>query len=134
MILKPVVRLVAVSACLLALTACARVQPIQNPQGQFVPPGLTKTQVKNAILAGASTKGWHAQEVSPGVIDASITVRHHYAEVKIPYSTQTYAIQYVTSTNLKANSQGGIHRNYNKWVTLLNANIQANLKLQQSKS
>lgn len=125
---KKVLGFVGVCAIALSMTACARVEPIQNQENQFVPTGLTQSQVGNAIVSAAQSKGWAAREVSPGVIDASINVRKHAAEVRIPYSSKSYAIEYVSSTRLEANGQGTIHRNYNKWVVLLNDKIQTQLR------
>ena len=62
----------------------------------------------------------------PGLIEASINVRTHKATVSIPYSAKGYSIEYKDSVNL-GHKGNNIHRNYNKWVTLLDRDIQQEL-------
>ena len=69
---------------------------------------------------------WHAVKVKPGLIRATAFVRNHRADVKIPYSSSNYSIIYEGSHNLRAGN-GLIHRNFNKWVILLNRDIQYHL-------
>ena len=82
--------------------------------------------VKKAILAGCKRKGWIPVVDEDGNITCSITVRsQHYAEVEIPYSANDFSILYKSSRGLKYNEASQkIHRNYNKWVTLLSQAIQ----------
>ena len=60
---------------------------------------------------------------------ASIVVRdRHQAWVDIPYSTKGYQIRYRDSAGLDYDGER-IHRNYNKWVQLLDADIRRQLQL-----
>ena len=125
---KKVLGYLGVLSILVLLTACAQLtqQPIYNVNNQTVPAGLTTAQVENAILVAGASKGWNMQKVRSGLIVGSINVRHHYAQVTIPYSQNSYSVLYKSSSNLNA-AGGEIHRNYNKWVILLNRQIMSQL-------
>ena len=109
------------------LFACARVVPVRNFDNQPVPAHLTSQQVGQTILRATNGRRyWRATQVKPGVIRATVFVRDHKATVLIPYSNTSYSIEYQSSYNLMAHD-GLIHRNYNKWVILLNRDIQHDL-------
>ncbi|MFO1394638.1 MAG: hypothetical protein U1F09_12815 [Steroidobacteraceae bacterium] len=106
-------------------------QPILNLKDVAVPPrpdGTTYTvdEVQAAIIGGCRVKGWTPKIEAPGRITASILVRNkHYAEVSITFTQAAYSIQYVTSRDLDYDEKSQeIHRNYNKWITLLSEAIQ----------
>ncbi len=107
----------------LLLVGCGRVQPVLNVENTPVAYDLQNNQVKAAIVKAATDRGWMIKESNPGELIATISVRTHSAEVKIPYSSKYYSIIYLNSVNLKA-SDGKIHRNYNRWVNNLNVDIQ----------
>lgn len=113
------------STAFLLLVSCARVQPVLNIQNQQVY-HLTTNDVKRGIELGAADKRWQTKEVKPGLIFAWINVRSHYAAVNINYSANSYSITYVASRNLMAQN-GKIHRNYNKWIKLLDKSIHRRL-------
>lgn len=109
------------------LFSCARVAPVVNLHDEVVPAHLTRHQVGVAIQNAAQERRfWHVAKVKPGMIRATVFVRNHRATVMIPYSSHSYSIVYQSSYNLKAGN-GKIHRNYNKWVLLLNRDIQYHL-------
>lgn len=110
------------------VVACGRVQPIMKVENTPVAYNLQSEQVKSAIIQAAVARDWVITEVEPGLLDAKITVRNHFAEVHIPYSEKYYSIVYVTSENLMADD-GSIHRNYNRWVNNLNVDIKKQLAL-----
>lgn len=112
----------------LLLVGCGRVQPIMNVEDTPVVHNLQREQVKLAILQAANERGWVVEETSPGELLAEISIRSHYAEVKIPYTEKYYSIIYVNSINLKA-SGDKIHRNYNRWINNLNVDIKRQLAL-----
>lgn len=87
---------------------------------------LTFEEVRAAIVRGCKDRGWKPELASDGVIKASILVRNrHYAEVKIPFDSKSYSIQYANSDNLDYDAEDHtIHRNYNKWVVYLSQSIQ----------
>jgi len=106
-------------------------QPILNLKDVPVPvkpdsSAYTIDEVQQAIIAGCRYKGWTPLIERPGQIKATITVRgKHYAEIAISYTSAAYSIQYVSSNNLDYDAKKQeIHRNYNKWITLLSEAIQ----------
>ncbi|WP_193163652.1 hypothetical protein [Microbulbifer hainanensis] len=122
----------AVSAIL--LSACTS-HALMNLNDRTVPnrlDGSTQTadRVKTGIMAGCLDKGWTCREVSPGLIEASIHVRKHYAVADITFDTENYSITYKRSELLDYNSRRNtIHRNYNRWINNLDAAIRKNLAI-----
>lgn len=121
---KKLVYFLVLFSALLVSVSCSRTQPIQNiPTQSVAATGLSASQVKKCIeLAGAS-RGWKMTEVKSGLIRGVINTHGHHAEIDIPYSSAGYAINYASSQNLKA-KEGLVHRNYNKWIKLLDKGIQ----------
>ncbi|MEH3021151.1 MAG: hypothetical protein PGN19_00265 [Pseudomonas oryzihabitans] len=121
-------RLLLVSA-LLFLAACTRA-PLVTPQEVFpADRAENAADVRRIIVEVLETRGWTVGSESPGVIVASILVRgRHQAWVDIPYSTKGYQIRYRDSAGLDYDGER-IHRNYNKWVQLLDADIRRRLQL-----
>ncbi len=122
----------AAALCLgLALTGCARLQPVNNINNT-TPAALSEYKfsthdVEQAIVRGVTLKGWTIEESTPGKIVARINVRgKHMAKVDIDYNQSGYSINYNDSNNLLFNGSA-IHRNYNKWVVLLDRTIQSEL-------
>lgn len=128
--MKILSRVLLISMGLLLLASCARQQPVLNLQNQSIQAELTNSQIKKAILQGGATRGWQMREIKPGLIRGTVDRSGHHAEIEIPYSNKSYSINYVSSTNLMA-KDGSIHRNYNKWVKLLDEAIQKALAHQQ---
>ncbi len=125
-------RLLFISVFSIFLAGCSKSVPLQNINESPVPTAynMTASDVAKAIRTAAITKRWTISEEKPGYMEASITVRNkHTAVVGIPYTDKTYNIEYIRSSNL--NHKGDkIHRNYRKWVTLLDREIQAELSRQ----
>ncbi len=124
---KHISRCFVILASVLLLAACARVHPIVNLPNQYVPAGTSTSKVKKSIMLAGKDKGWHMKQTKPGLIHGWIDVRGHYAAVNITYSRKSYSIMHSSSHRLMAQN-GHIHRNYNKWVTLLNRKIQSYLR------
>ena len=83
------------------------------------------SEVTEAIMRGCRDRGWTARRNEDGSITASILVRgKHFAEIDIAYDTAQYSITYRSSRNLDYNAKRQrIHRNYNRWVTMLSNSI-----------
>ena len=116
------------SAALLQ-AGCSTQQRIHNVQGSAIPGGraLSMQAVNKAITEAARFKRWRVSNVDDDTVEARITVRgRHKATVHIDYSTTSYDITLVNSTGLDQ-KRGRIHRNYNKWVILLDQEIQDRL-------
>lgn len=113
----------------LAVAGCARTMPIYNVASAPVaaPNGpASAIEVRGAILEALQDKGWVVREDDPGRIVAEILVRTHRADVEIDYSATQYSITYKDSANL-LHDGSMIHRNYNKWITLLERQINRRL-------
>ena len=129
--IKKILRSTLIVSILLLLVACATEKPILNLHNQPVPSSLTEKQIKECIQLAGAEKRWEMKEVKPGLIHAMIDVRQHSAEVAIAYSKKGYSISYYSSDNLRYKN-GEIHRNYNKWITLLNDSIQDQIRFMLS--
>ena len=118
-------RLLATAFISVLLVGCNVIRPIHNVSVASLP-GLvaaSEQDVRKAITMAISKRGWRVVSEQPGKIEAAVNVRSHQAVVDIVYSATGYGIEYKDSTNL--NHKGNnIHRNYNKWVTMLDREIQ----------
>lgn len=81
-------------------------------------------QVRSAIITACRGKGWWINPRGDDHIIATAHVRRHTAVVDIRFSPDRYAITYKDSEVLLYDGQQ-IHRNYNKWVQLLEERINA---------
>lgn len=82
--------------------------------------------VKTAIISASRKRGWTPVVSGSNKITANLLVRSkHFAEVEITYNSNTYSIVYKSSRELDYNEKKRkIHRNYNKWVSMLSSSIQ----------
>lgn len=78
------------------------------------------------IEQALTVRGWQVAARRPGAIDAYIVVRQHRADIAITYNADSYSIAYRDSQGLNYRN-GMIHRNYNRWIANLNADIQATM-------
>jgi len=93
-------------------------------------PGVDRDEdkVARAIITACARLGWVCSIAAPGEIKGRLNLRSHQADVRIPYSTETYSILYVSSENLRYDAaERTIHRNYNNWVLNLQRQINAEL-------
>jgi hypothetical protein len=120
--------MVAVS---LLVAACARTLPVYNVTAAPVvtASGTTPSlaQVKGAIITACRDKGWFVNPRADDHVIATAHVRQHTAVVDIHYSPEHYAITYKDSEVLLYDGQQ-IHRNYNKWIQLLEERINVELQ------
>ena len=123
-------RWVVMLAAAAALTACNTMAPIQNVEHVSVSSSsskpLTPAEVRGAIVRAGAGLGWIMKDAGPGVINGTLILRTHTADVQIPYSATSYGIVYKSSINLQE-SGGKIHRNYNGWVQNLQRGINAQI-------
>ena len=87
---------------------------------------LTADQVKQSIMLAGASLGWQIKEVQPFLLEGTLNVRTHMAQVNIPYSAQRYSIVYKDSQNLQYDGKM-IHTNYNGWVQNLDKAIKARM-------
>ena len=99
-----------------------RTKPIYNIVDAPITTGSGKTptseQIEQAFTNAAHIKGWSVEPGDAGALIASIHVRQHYAEIAMTHTDKTYSITYRDSKVLMYDGKE-IHRNYNKWVQLL---------------
>ncbi len=112
---------------LLGITACGS-KPVMNINSS-APPAVVKGEddMRRAILTALQRRQWTVERADRGQIMAQYTRRGHQADITIPYTASTYAIQYRDSHNLDYHD-GTIHRAYNKWVRKLDRTIQQELR------
>ena len=121
---KMIVGLLAVTI-LGPLAGCARTVPIPNISTP-VAQNHTVAEVRTAILRAGNKRQWIMNDEAPGVIRGRQQSRGHVADIRISYSATGYTINYDSSSNLLA-SDGSIHKNYSRWVTNLDKDIQVEL-------
>ncbi|MGE7960042.1 hypothetical protein ACQKQA_26400 [Pseudomonas sp. NPDC089530] len=89
-------------------------------------------EMKQAILKNLVARGWSVQRVGPELVQAEITVREKYhVEIDIQYAPTHYKILYRDSSGMNY-KDGKIHKNYIRWVRLLDKGILRELKDNQN--
>ena len=90
----------------------------------------TLEQVTQAILAARKIPkpAWRMKVIEPGFIRGTLNIRTHSATVDIKYTTTSYSITYISSSNLKySEKKNTIHKNYNSWIQNLDNAINMEL-------
>ncbi len=114
-----------------ALSACIVTVPIQTPYEDISAYSLEENVVQKSIVEACVARGWTIEEKTDSNVKASILVRgKHKILVNIPYTSNTFKIEYLSSANMDAKADGTIHPNYNKWVETLAADIKRKLSVQ----
>jgi len=112
-----------------ALAGC-NTMPIQNvsdaPVTTATGKRLSENQVRDAIVRAGAALGWQMKEERPGMLVGTLNLRKHVAVVSIPYTANSYSVQYRSSVNLDE-KDGQIHKNYNGWIQNLTRGINAQL-------
>jgi hypothetical protein len=103
--------------------------PVESATGK----PLNLEQVRKAIITGAATRQW-AASVKPGnVVQLTYNRGKFTGIVAVKYTTKTYSIHYVDSTNLNYGLEAGkpvIHPTYNGWINNLRQAIDVQLRTQ----
>lgn len=122
--------LVLVLAAILIAGQGCRTVPILTvtnaPLGAAPGTKPTMEEVSRVIWSAGKKLGWAIQEVRPGELTGTLTLRSHVAVVAITHDTSTFTINYRDSRNLLHQDQH-IHRNYNNWVNNLAKTIQSEM-------
>ena len=81
--------------------------------------------IETAIKKGAIKRGWSVKKVANAELEAKNNIRgKHLVVVSIPYNRNGYRIDYKDSQNMKYDASANtIHKNYNKWVSNLERDI-----------
>jgi hypothetical protein len=118
------------AAILIAGQGCRTTAPmltvINAPLGSSPGSKVSLEEVSRAIWAAGKRLGWEMQQVRPGELTGTLTLRKHLAVVAITHDTSTFSIKYRSSMNLRYHD-GEIHRNYNNWINNLARAIQAEM-------
>jgi hypothetical protein len=118
-----------VSLALFAVIGCTSA-PIQNVNNAAVTnaagKALSADQVREAIVRAGAALGWQMKDDGPGKIMGTLQLRKHTAVVDVPYSSNSYSVNYKSSVNLDE-KDGKIHKNYNGWIQNLTRGINAQL-------
>ena len=124
------VSILSLLTLILVLSGCARTLPVYNvtdaPVESVSGAQVTQAKVGDVIAKAANDKGWLVNRVSDGHIEATIHVRQHAAVVDIRYFATSYDITYKSSDVLLYDGEK-IHRNYNKWIKILEQRINNNI-------
>lgn len=117
---------------LLSVTACTSKRMYTPNRVISATIQADQEQVKQAILKNLVARKWTVQRISPELIQAEITVREQFhAEIDIQYSASYYKIVYRDSRDLDY-KDGKIHKNYIRWVRLLDKGILRELRDNQN--
>ena len=111
----------------LVITGC-KTSTIYNVQQHKVSHQKSSETVYRAIRSAGQSLGWQIRKIKPGVAQGKLYLRTHTAIVRITYTRSSYSIRYVSSQNLKYNSnKNTIHSNYNGWIQNLEKAIDVRL-------
>lgn len=122
--------LVALGAVIIAalMSGCARMIPLHNVVDSKFPTIVSRKLSLDEIADAMSVAGagradtWVFFREKEQEMVAELNIRQHYAKVRIPFSKESFSIYYASSEKLLYNGDL-IHRNYNKWVKLLEQDI-----------
>jgi len=126
--MSSLLRATVITLALLTTAGCTS-KPVLNTQHDL--PANTQAseeKIKQVIVAALQKREWTVQRLSPHLVQAEITVRNQfYAAIDIRYTRTSYAITYRDSRDL-GYKDGKIHRNYNRWISMLDRDILAGLR------
>jgi len=122
--------LIIIMASLLLMLAGCKTNPILNIQNTPIEilAKHSSKDIKKAIIRAGTELDWQMKSVKEGHIIGTLYVRTHVAVVDINYSKNNYNIIYKSSKNLKYDGIN-IHKNYNRWIQVLNRLIQKKLSM-----
>ena len=134
---KKLSSVVVLLGIIIALSGCVT-KPILNLNSVAISVFPTGEQpsyktIQKAIIRACQDRGWTPIIKEKGVIEASINVRHHFAQISIKFDTAEYSIDYISSQNLDY-ANGEIHRTYNNWIANLSRSIQKELSVETQKA
>ncbi|PRA30852.1 hypothetical protein [Pseudomonas poae] len=126
--MSSLLRATLITLALLTTAGCTN-KPILNTQHDLAADTqVSEEKMKTVIVNALQKRDWTVQRLSPQLVQAEITVRNqYYAAIDIRYTRNSYAITYRDSRDL-GYKDGKIHRNYNRWVSMLDRDIMAALR------
>ena len=126
--MSSLLRATLITLALLTTAGCTS-KPILNTQHELPANNqVSDEKMKTIIVNALQKRNWTVQRLSPQLVQAEINVRNqYYAAIDIRYTRNSYAITYRDSRDL-GYKDGKIHRNYNRWVSMLDRDIMAALR------
>lgn len=126
--MSSLLRVTLITLALLVTAGCTS-KPILNTQHDLPANAqVSEEKMKTVIVNALQKREWTVQRLSPQLVQAEINVRNqYYAAIDIRYTRNSYAITYRDSRDL-GYKDGKIHRNYNRWVSMLDRDIMAALR------
>ncbi|WP_339469223.1 MULTISPECIES: hypothetical protein [unclassified Pseudomonas] len=126
--MSSLLRATLITLALLTTAGCTS-KPVLNTQHDLPATAqVSEEKMKTVIVNALQKREWTVQRLSPQLVQAEITVRNqYYAAIDIRYTRNSYAITYRDSREL-GYKDGKIHRNYNRWVSMLDRDIMAALR------
>ena len=125
-------RATLIALALLSTVACSSKRLLTTDRTLPVTLKTDRAQMQQAIVKTLVARQWTVQQITPNRVQAQITVRgQDHAEIDIPYSADQYRIQYRDSRGLDY-KDGKIHKNYIRWVRLLDKGILRELRDNQN--
>ncbi|OIN43586.1 hypothetical protein BLL37_18370 [Pseudomonas azotoformans] len=126
--MSSLLRVTLITLALLVTAGCTS-KPILNTQHDLPANAqVSEEKMKMVIVNALQKREWTVQRLSPQLVQAEINVRNqYYAAIDIRYTRNSYAITYRDSREL-GYKDGKIHRNYNRWVSMLDRDIMAGLR------
>lgn len=121
-------KMILIALVAVVLAGC-QAEPARNYNFDL-PPGFSMEQVEKAIIKSGESRSWEMKKAREGLITGKMVTYDHTAEIRIPYSTSQYSIQYVNSQNLKGD-ESRIPDGYNRWVLKLSETIHQYLGLKR---
>lgn len=110
------------SVCLFS-AACRSYPAVYEVKDCFVTVSEGQT-LRQAIFQAGKGRRWVMYEKEPGLIQAHLKVRGHEVVVNIPYTQDSFSIEYVSSENMNYNPEKNrIHPKYTQWVRNLEVDI-----------
>lgn len=119
------VKMIFVALVALLLISCRGTPPARNYNFDL-PPGYTMAQIERAIIKSGESRSWEMTKKREGLITGKIVTYDYTAEIRVPYTTSGYSIEYVGSQNLKGDVTR-IPENYNRWAVKLSQTIKQQL-------
>ena len=125
-------RVTLIALALLTTVSCSSKRMLTPDRTLHASIQSDRAQMQQAIVKTLVARGWTVQKITPELVQAQITVREQFhAEIDIPYSATHYQIIYRNSSGLDY-KDGKIHKNYIRWVRLLDRDIVRDLKDNQN--
>lgn len=126
--MKKIIGLGAILLALIFIGGCQK--PIYNVQNTISAKDKSIEDIYNAIKKGAENATWTVERISDNEVIATTHIRVHTAKVKITFDETSYSIKLFRAINIDYEPEKGtIHENYNKWVQLLETEIDEQLSI-----